>query len=127
RQGSVSSFLDALHYEMETVGRWLRAQGIRITTVYFGGGTPTSITAEEMDRLYDHLHRVFPGMDRVREVTVEAGRPDTITREKLAVLKRWRIGRISINPQSYIQDTLNAIGRHHTVQETIDAFRLARE
>jgi oxygen-independent coproporphyrinogen-3 oxidase len=127
RQGSVSSFLDGLHYEMEKTGQWLRAHGIRITTVYFGGGTPTSITAEEMDRLYDHMYRVFPEMDRVREVTVEAGRPDTITREKLAVLKRWNIGRISINPQSYIQETLNAIGRHHTVQETIDAFRLARE
>lgn len=126
RQGDVDQFLESLHYEMRTVGRWLKDNGIRVTTVYFGGGTPTSITAGQMDALYRELHESFP-LDRVREVTVEAGRPDTITREKLAVLKKWNIGRISINPQSYIQETLRAIGRHHTVEETIEKFRLARE
>ncbi|GAE46060.1 coproporphyrinogen III oxidase [Mesobacillus boroniphilus JCM 21738] len=60
-------------------------------------------------------------------MTVEAGRPDTITPEKLEVLKKWNIDRISINPQSYIQETLKAIGRHHTVEETIEKFHLARE
>lgn len=126
RQHSVASFLDGLHYEMRQIGRWLKENGVSVTTVYFGGGTPTSITAEEMDALYRELHESFP-MDRVREVTVEAGRPDTITREKLAVLKKWNIDRISINPQSYIQETLDAIGRHHTVEETIEKFWLARE
>ena len=127
KQGSVDAFLIGLHYEMEQIGRFLRERNISITTIYYGGGTPTSITAEEMDALYAHMYRVFPNVERVREITVEAGRPDTITPEKLAVLKKWNIDRISINPQSYIQETLRAIGRHHTVDETIEKFHLARE
>jgi oxygen-independent coproporphyrinogen-3 oxidase len=127
KQGSVDSFLGGLHYEMREIGRWLKENDIGITTIYFGGGTPTSITAEEMDMLYEEMYSSFPHMDKVREITVEAGRPDTITPEKLEVLKKWNIDRISINPQSYIEETLKAIGRHHTVQETIDKFKLARE
>ncbi|GIQ64067.1 hypothetical protein PACILC2_26350 [Paenibacillus cisolokensis] len=87
RQGSVNGFLDGLHYEMREIGQWLRRHNVGITTVYYGGGTPTSITAEEMDAMYAAMYEYFPGMDRVREVTVEAGRPDTITPEKLAVLQ----------------------------------------
>jgi len=126
RQGSVNSFLGGLHFEMRHVGEWLKKKGVRITTVYYGGGTPTSITAEEMDMLYEEMYESFPDVKNIREVTVEAGRPDTITPEKLDVLKKWNIDRISINPQSYIQETLKAIGRHHTVEETIDKFNLAR-
>lgn len=127
RQGSVDSFLGGLHYEIRKIGDWLKKNDIKITTVYYGGGTPTSITAEEMDMLYEEVHASFPDVENIREVTVEAGRPDTITPEKLEVLKKWNIDRISINPQSYIQETLKAIGRHHTVEETIDKFHLARE
>ncbi|MBM7694158.1 oxygen-independent coproporphyrinogen-3 oxidase [Peribacillus deserti] len=127
RQGSVNSFLGGLHYEMREIGKWLRENNIRITTVYYGGGTPTSITAEEMDMLYEEMYESFPDVDNIREITVEAGRPDTITPEKLEVLKKWNIDRISINPQSYIQETLKAIGRHHTVEETIEKYKLARE
>ncbi|OAS84017.1 MULTISPECIES: coproporphyrinogen III oxidase [Metabacillus] len=126
RQGSVTSFLGGLHYEMKEIGRWLKEKGIKITTVYYGGGTPTSITAEEMDMLYEEMSETFPNVENIREITVEAGRPDTITKEKLDVLNKWKIDRISINPQSYIQDTLKAIGRHHTVEETIEKFHLAR-
>ncbi|MET3193999.1 coproporphyrinogen III oxidase [Bacillus sp. OAE603] len=127
KQGAVDSFLYGLHYEMEKVGEFLKERGINITTIYYGGGTPTSITAEEMDLLYAKMHESFPNMKNVREITVEAGRPDTITPEKLDVLNKWNIDRISINPQSYIQETLKAIGRHHTVDETITKFHLARE
>lgn len=127
RQGSVNSFLGGLHFEMKKIGEWLKARDVKITTVYFGGGTPTSITAEEMDMLYEEMYKSFPDVKSIREVTVEAGRPDTITSEKLMVLKKWNIDRISINPQSYIQETLKAIGRHHTVEETIEKFKLARE
>lgn len=127
RQGSVNSFLGGLHYEMREIGKWLKENGINITTIYFGGGTPTSITAKEMDMLYEEMYESFPNIEKVREVTVEAGRPDTITVEKINVLKKWNIDRISINPQSYIQETLKAIGRHHTVEETIEKFKLARE
>ncbi|WP_310176409.1 coproporphyrinogen III oxidase [Neobacillus niacini] len=126
RQGSVDSFLGGLHYEMKKIGQWLKEKGIQITTVYYGGGTPTSITAKEMDMLYEEMYASFPDVEKIREITVEAGRPDTITPEKLEVLKKWKIDRISINPQSYTQETLKAIGRHHTVTETIDKFHLAR-
>ncbi|WP_442599052.1 coproporphyrinogen III oxidase [Neobacillus sp. D3-1R] len=127
RQGSVDSFLGGLHYEMRKTGKWLKEKGIRITTVYYGGGTPTSITAEEMDMLYEEMYQSFPDVENIREITVEAGRPDTITPEKLNVLKKWNIDRISVNPQSYIQETLKAIGRHHTVEETVEKFHLARK
>jgi oxygen-independent coproporphyrinogen-3 oxidase len=126
KQGKVDSFLGGLHYEMREIGRWLKENHISITTIYYGGGTPTSITAEEMDMLYEEMYNSFPSVEKVREITVEAGRPDTITPEKLDVLNKWNIDRISINPQSYIQETLKAIGRHHTVEETINKYHLAR-
>ncbi|WP_456276045.1 coproporphyrinogen III oxidase [Bacillus sp. AK128] len=126
KQGKVDSFLGGLHYEMRELGKWLKENQINITTIYYGGGTPTSISAEEMDMLYEEMYASFPSVDKVREITVEAGRPDTITPEKLDVLNKWNIDRISINPQSYIQETLKAIGRHHTVEETINKFYMAR-
>ncbi|MDA7028421.1 coproporphyrinogen III oxidase [Bacillus sp. CLL-7-23] len=125
--GRVGSFLSGLHYEMRKIGEWLKQHDIKITTVYFGGGTPTSITAEEMDLLYEEMYQSFPNVQNIREITVEAGRPDTITEEKLAVLKKWNIDRISINPQSYENETLKAIGRHHTVEETIEKYHLSRK
>jgi oxygen-independent coproporphyrinogen-3 oxidase len=79
-----------------------------------------------MDALYQTMYESFPHAESIREVTVEAGRPDTITPAKLEVLKKWGIDRISVNPQSYTDETLKAIGRHHTVQETIDKFWLSR-
>ncbi|WP_309120412.1 coproporphyrinogen III oxidase [Paenibacillus sp.] len=124
--GSVEAFLEGLHYEIRETGRWLKAAGLGITTIYWGGGTPTSIEAEQMDALFETLHASFPGMDRVRELTVEAGRPDTITPEKLQVMRKWNVDRISINPQSFTQQTLDTIGRHHTVEETVEKFLLSR-
>ncbi|PQD95542.1 coproporphyrinogen III oxidase [Pradoshia eiseniae] len=127
RQGNVESFLGGLHHEMREMGQWLKDKNVKITTIYFGGGTPTSISAQEMDMLYEELYESFPDVENVREITVEAGRPDTITEEKIEVMKKWNIDRISINPQSYTQETLKAIGRHHTVEETIDKYKLAKE
>ena len=126
KNGRVESFLDGLHEEIRQIGKWLTKRDKKITTIYFGGGTPTSIEAEEMDALYNTMYESFPYMKEVREVTVEAGRPDTITPEKIEVLKKWDIDRISVNPQSYTDETLKAIGRHHSVQETIDKFWLSR-
>ena len=127
KHGRVTTFLDGLHIELREMGKWLTENNMKITSIYWGGGTPTSIEAEEMDALYQTMYESFPNPETIREVTVEAGRPDTITPEKLAVLKKWGIDRISVNPQSYTDETLKAIGRHHTVQETIDKFWLARE
>ncbi|MCM3639393.1 coproporphyrinogen III oxidase [Sporosarcina luteola] len=126
KNGRVESFLDGLHEEIREIGKWLTERNIKITTIYFGGGTPTSIEADEMDALYQTMYDSFPHMKEVREVTVEAGRPDTITPAKIDVLKKWGIDRISVNPQSYTDETLKAIGRHHSVQETIDKFWLSR-
>lgn len=127
KQGRVESFIDGLHEEIRQMGKWLKENNMQITTVYWGGGTPTSIEAEEMDALYKTMFESFPNPENIREITVEAGRPDTITTEKIDVLKKWGIDRISVNPQSYTDETLKAIGRHHTVQETIDKFWLARQ
>ncbi|WP_374965288.1 coproporphyrinogen III oxidase [Lysinibacillus sp. RS5] len=127
KQGRVTTFLDGLHIELREMGKWLKENDMKITSIYWGGGTPTSIEADEMDALYQTMYESFPHPETIREVTVEAGRPDTITPEKLEVLKKWGIDRISVNPQSYTDETLKAIGRHHTVQETIDKFWLARE
>ncbi len=87
RQGSVDSFLGGLHYEIREIGAFLKEKGIKVTTIYYGGGTPTSITAEEMDMLYEQMYESFPNVENVREVTVEAGRPDTITPEKTRSIK----------------------------------------
>ncbi len=127
KSGRVESFLDGLHEEIREIGKWLTERDMKITTIYYGGGTPTSIEAEEMDELYETMYAAFPNMNDVREITVEAGRPDTITPAKIDVLKKWNIDRISVNPQSYTDETLKAIGRHHTVQETVDKFWLSRE
>ncbi|MCI3988108.1 coproporphyrinogen III oxidase, partial [Bacillus vallismortis] len=77
------------HYEMQKIGEWLKKHNVKVTTIFFGGGTPTSITAEEMDLLSEEMVRSFPDVKHIREITVEAGLPDTITEEKLAVLNKY--------------------------------------
>lgn len=126
KAGRVEKFIDGLHIELRELGKWLTEKNMRITSIYWGGGTPTSIEADEMDALYKTMFESFPNTESIREITVEAGRPDTITPEKIEVLKKWGIDRISVNPQSYTQETLKAIGRHHTVEETIEKFWLSR-
>ena len=98
----------------------------KLTCVYFGGGTPTTLSAEQLDRLLGCVKKHFD-FTYVKEFCVEAGRPDSITKEKLLVLKKWGVNRISINPQSMQQKTLDLIGRKHTVEQIKEAFALARE
>ncbi len=126
KHSDVDGFLEELYGEIDAIGSWLQEKKRRVTTIYFGGGTPTSISAEQMDQIFLHLAK---GLDlkTVREITVEAGRPDTITMDKIDILKKWNVDRISINPQSFTQDTLDIIGRHHTVKETIEKYSLAKE
>lgn len=127
KQGSVDQFLTGLHIELEAIGNWLTEHKIGVTSIYFGGGTPTSIEAHELDAIFETIKRYFPNQGRSRELTVEAGRPDTITRKKIDVMKKWQVDRISINPQTFTQRTLHAIGRHHTVDEIEEKYALARE
>ena len=100
--------------------------GRQLQTVYIGGGTPTTLEPDQLDRLLTAV-RDYYDLDHVLEFTVEAGRPDSITREKLQVLKEHGVSRISINPQTMNQKTLDLIGRRHTVEETVEAFHLARD
>ena len=96
-----------------------------MTSIYVGGGTPTTLTAMQLDRLISCIKENFP-MELGYEFTIEAGRPDSITREKLEVMYNHGVRRISVNPQTMQQKTLDLIGRKHTVEQTIEAFRLAR-
>ena len=97
-----------------------------LLTLYMGGGTPTSLTASQMDRLLDKLSSIYD-FSSIREITIEAGRPDSITMDKLKVIKSYGIDRISINPQTMKQKTLDLIGRKHTVDQVREAFAMARE
>ena len=102
-----------------------KMKGRPLDTVYFGGGTPTSLNPGELDALLCKVEAAFL-TDKVREFTVEAGRPDSITQEKLEVLRKHGITRISINPQTMNQKTLDLIGRRHTVEDVREKFHLAR-
>ena len=97
-----------------------------LDTIYIGGGTPTTLSPEELDELLGYITNILP-MENVREFTIEAGRADSITKEKLDVIKKYPITRISVNPQTMSDKTLKTIGRNHTVQQFIDAFKLVRE
>lgn len=123
-QGRVDAYLDALEREIDFAAERLKDR--KLNTVYIGGGTPTTLEPYQMDRLLTKIGKCFDLTDCL-EFTVEAGRPDSITREKLQVLREHGISRISINPQTMKQETLDLIGRHHTVEQTVRSFRLARE
>jgi len=122
----LENYLDGLSQEIKTVGRALREAGIKVDSVYLGGGTPTILSSCQMDGLFNVIEESLD-FERTREITVEGGRPDTLDREKLTVLKDHGVTRLSINPQTMHDPTLEAIGRRHTVSEIIHAFRLARE
>ena len=111
--------------ELAYTGGIARELGLRLETVYFGGGTPTSLSAEDLTALTDAVRASFD-LSAVREFTVEAGRPDTVDEGKLRALKDAGVTRISINPQTFNDRVLEAIGRRHTAAETIEKFRLAR-
>ncbi len=120
----VDTYLDTLEREMAASAQLMR--GKILDTIYIGGGTPTTLMPAQLDRLMDMIHQYFD-VGSVQELTVEAGRPDSITRDKLRVLKKSGITRISVNPQSMCDETLKRIGRGHTAAQTQEAFRLARE
>ncbi len=122
-ENRVDEYIDALCREMEETEKIFR--GRELVSVYMGGGTPTTLSARQMDRLLSHLEKTVD-LSRVREFTVEAGRPDTITEDKLKVLAAHGINRISINPQSMNQKTLDLIGRGHTVENIREKFNMAR-
>ncbi|MEA5142656.1 MAG: coproporphyrinogen dehydrogenase HemZ [Oscillibacter sp.] len=122
----VEPFLEALFAEIASAGRMVAELGLRVKSFYMGGGTPTTLTADQMDRLLTCLETHF-SLAHCQELTIEAGRPDTITAEKLAVLRRHNTTRISVNPQTMEDHVLRAIGRHHTGADIEHAMELVRQ
>lgn len=109
-------YLAALTAEVEAAGRMVKEAGLRIKSFYMGGGTPTTLTADQMDRLLSKLEQNFD-FGNLAELTIEAGRPDTIDEEKLRVLRAHNTTRVSINPQTMEDNVLAAIGRRHTADD----------
>lgn len=117
----VEPYVDALCNDIRLTLQFAKEHKIKINNVYFGGGTPTSLTAQQLDKVLSEIDFA------PTEFTVEAGRPDTIDRDKLDVLKKHVVHRISINPQTFNQSILDGIGRKHTVQDIYDKYALAKE
>ncbi|MDP4183485.1 MAG: coproporphyrinogen dehydrogenase HemZ, partial [Bacillota bacterium] len=124
--GIVTKYTDALIDELVKTSQLIADKGWAVQSVYIGGGTPTSIDEQNLKRVLDAVES-YINMDSIEEYTLEAGRPDSINDEKLSVIKNSRVTRISINPQSMNDDVLNNIGRKHTSQDIVRAFRRARE
>jgi len=121
----IAPFLQALLREIEATAAEVNRLGLRVVSIYFGGGTPTTLSAEQLDALCGKLAECFD-LSAVREYTVEAGRPDTITPEKLAVLRRYGVDRVSVNPQTMDDKVLEVIGRKHTAADIISALEKVR-
>lgn len=118
----VDTYLDCLEKEMLYLSEKLK--DYELESIYVGGGTPTSLNEAQLERLLINIKKYFK---KPIEYTVEAGRPDTITREKLRLLKQFEVNRISINPQTMNEKTLRFIGREHSVEQFVNAFKMARE
>ncbi len=119
-------YLEKLEEEIEITGKIVGKLGLRLESVYFGGGTPGVIEASQLDSLLSAVENNFD-LSTAREYTVEIGRPDTVTAEKLEALRRHNVGRISINPQTFNDKTLKLIGRNHSVEQAVEAYRLAEK
>ncbi len=122
----IPAYVEKLCDEIRILGEMIRRHDLSVQSVYIGGGTPTTLTAEQMRTLMEAIAQHIDIAD-AREYTVEAGRPDTITEDKLRVIRDLGATPISVNPQTLQDSVLEAIGRRHTSQQTIDAFRIARD
>ena len=112
----VENYVEALICEIKVAKEIIAKKNLIVRSVYVGGGTPTVLSAEDLKRILSEINF------RATELTVEAGRPDTITREKLSVLKEMGVTRICVNPQTFCERTLKAIGRNHGVKEILSAY-----
>lgn len=119
-------YVELLSKELSITGEIAKNIGVSLESIYIGGGTPTTLSAEQLEIVLNSIENNFD-LKTCREITVEAGRPDTITEEKLSVLKNSPVDRISINPQTFNNSVLQAVGRRHTAEDTIRIFNLARK
>ena len=122
---TVSDYINALCKEIEAVASSEIYRNKRLVAIYVGGGTPSALSAEQLSIVIEKLQSSFD-MQYIREFCVECGRPDSITEDKLKVLRELGVERISINPQTMSDETLKLIGRAHTVAQTKEAFTMAR-
>jgi oxygen-independent coproporphyrinogen-3 oxidase len=122
----IEPYVETVLSELEKKGRLAEELGLRINTIYIGGGTPTVLTAGQLEAIMYGIGRAFD-ISALREYTVEAGRPDTITPEKLEVIYRHGAGRVSINPQSMCKKVLELAGRPHTPDDVVKTYRMARD
>lgn len=122
----IPDYIECLCRELEIIGNIIKETNTPIDTVYFGGGTPTAIPADDIRTIMECVRNNFD-LDKIREYSFEAGRPDTITEEKLNVIKEYGANRISINPQTLNDDVLKVIGRRHSGEDALKAFELARK
>lgn len=122
----VDPYIEALKVEIEETARLIKDKGFKLRSIYMGGGTPTAINHNQLDRVLSYLED-YLDFSNLREFTVEAGRPDSINVDKLKAIARHPVDRISINPQTMNEDTLKLIGRAHTPKDIEVAFSLARE
>ena len=118
-------YINKLAEELAYTGSIARENGLQLESIYFGGGTPGILEPSQLDMLQCTIEQNF-NLDHLREYTVEMGRPDTITPDKLRVLRLHNTDRISINPQTFNQETLDLVGRKHTVEQAVEAYRLAK-
>lgn len=123
----IDPYLNSLYSEIEKTANYIKEKNLNIECVYFGGGTPTAVNDEQFEKVMEHIHNSFLVGNNVQEFTVECGRPDSITLNKLNSMKRYNVHRISINPQTMNDDTLKLIGRRHSVKDVIDKYTMARE
>ncbi|MDU7364066.1 coproporphyrinogen III oxidase [Clostridium sp.] len=122
----VNPYLEALTYEIREMKKYVNERNLKIESVYFGGGTPTAVNNEEFEDIMKEIYNAFVLDKEILEFTVECGRPDSITLEKLQTMRKYNTTRISINPQTMNDETLKMIGRGHTSKDVIDKFNLAR-
>ena len=122
----VPEYVEKLCEELEITARYAKENNLKLTSVYWGGGTPTTLEPRDLEKILMQIENSFD-LSNCIEYTVEAGRPDTVTKEKLDILKKHNVGRISINPQTFTDSVLEAIGRRHSSLLTIEKYNLARE
>ena len=122
----IPEYVEKLCEELKITAELSKKNNLYLKSVYWGGGTPTTLSHEQLDVILTEIENDFD-LSKCIEYTVEAGRPDTITKEKLEVLKKHNVNRISINPQTFNNSVLKEIGRCHTAEETIEKYNLARE
>ncbi len=122
----IDDYLLKLYDDLENMVGVIKELGLQIATVYIGGGTPTVLTAEQLKTLLSKLNTLID-VSSLMEFTLESGRPDTITEEKLHIAKEYGVTRISVNPQTLSDDILKGIGRRHTVQDFYDAYEIAKK